>query len=175
MTREDIKDLLKFIIFKCDLIINNENYTADEYVQNKVEDIAEMCHRVLDGQFGEIVSNPDVADTPFVIVTNTKTGKWFRAKKLFGSMTRHTNLPIDITFSVIPNDIKDTIPVIGTPRLSLPDCLLKEELVGDNKKLHIEIFNADKVKQDEYFLHNVWISGINSETNEIVLSCDWAE
>ena len=85
------------------------------------------------------------------------------------------NLPIDITFSVIPNDIKDTIPVIGTPRLSLSDCLLKEELVGDNKKLHIEIFNADKVKQDEYFLHNAWISGINSETNEIVLICDWVE
>ena len=42
MTREEVKDLLKFIIRKCDLIINNENYTADEYVQNKVEDIAEM-------------------------------------------------------------------------------------------------------------------------------------
>lgn len=55
MTREEIKDLLKFIIYKCDLIINNEKYTADEYVQDKVEDIAEMCHRVLDGQFGKIV------------------------------------------------------------------------------------------------------------------------
>lgn len=60
MTREEVKDLLKFIICKCDLIINNENYTADEYVQDKVEDIAEMCHRVLDGQFGKIVL--DVAD-----------------------------------------------------------------------------------------------------------------
>lgn len=55
MTIEEIKDLLKFIIRKCDLIINNENYTADEYSQDKVEDIAEMCHRVLDGQFGEII------------------------------------------------------------------------------------------------------------------------
>ena len=55
MTREEVKDLLKFIIRKCDLIINNENYTADEYAQDKVEDIAEICHRVLDGQFGEIV------------------------------------------------------------------------------------------------------------------------
>lgn len=55
MTKEEIEDLLKFIIHKCDLIINNENYTADEYAQDKVEDIAEMCHRVLDGQFGEII------------------------------------------------------------------------------------------------------------------------
>ncbi len=57
MTREDVKDLLKFIIRKCDLVINNENYTADEYAQDKVEDIAEMCHRVLDGQFGEIIES----------------------------------------------------------------------------------------------------------------------
>ena len=55
MTKEEIKDLLKFIIRKCDLVINNENYTADEYSQDKIEDIAEMCHRVLDGQFGEII------------------------------------------------------------------------------------------------------------------------
>lgn len=55
MTREEIKDLLKFIIRKCDLVINNENYTADEYAQDKIEDIAEICHRVLDGQFGEII------------------------------------------------------------------------------------------------------------------------
>ena len=61
MTRKEVKELLKFIIHKCDLIINNENYTADEYVQDKVEDIAEMCHRVLDGQFVEIVPNPDAA------------------------------------------------------------------------------------------------------------------
>lgn len=60
MAREEVKDLLKFIIRKCDLIINNENYTADEYVQDKVEDIAEMCHRVLDGQFGEIVPNGEI-------------------------------------------------------------------------------------------------------------------
>ena len=59
MTREEVKYLLKFIIRKCDLIINNKNYTADEYTQDKVEDIAEICYRVLDGQFGEIVPNHD--------------------------------------------------------------------------------------------------------------------
>lgn len=173
MTREEVKDLLKFIIRKCDHIINNENYTADEYVQDKVEDIAEMCHRVLDGQFGEIVPNLDAAGEPFAIVTNTKTGKWFRAKKCRVTMKRPRDLSVSITFSVTPNDIKDTIPVIGTPGLPLPDSISKEELVGDNKELRIEVFNADKVKIDEYFLYNALIIGIDSETNEIVLSCDW--
>ena len=173
MTIEEVKDLLKFIIRKCDLIINNENYTADDYVQDKVEDIAEMCHKVLDGQFGEIVPNPDVADGPFAIVTNTKTGKWFRVEKGIKKVTRYASGARDITFSV--NDIKDTIPVIGTPHLPLSDCLLKKELIGDNKELHVEVFNADKVKQHEYFLHNSWISGIDSETNEITLNCDWVE
>ena len=174
MTREEVKDLLKFIIRKCDLIINNKNYTADDYVQDKVEDIAEMCHRVLDGQFGEIVPNPDVVDGPFAIVTNTKTGKWFRAKKCSETMTRHTNLSVDINFRVTPNDIKDTIPVIGGAPC-LADGMTKKELVGDNTEIHIEIFNRDKIKQDEYFLYNAWISGIDSETNEIVLSCDWVK
>lgn len=173
MTREEVKDLLKFIIRKCDLIINNENYTADEYVQDKVEDIAEMCHRVLDGQFGEIVPKRDAADGPFAIVTNTKTGKWFCAKKCSMTMTRHTNLSVDTTFSVTPNDIKDTIPVIGTYRLL--DGMTKKELVGDNAEIHVEIFNKDKIKQGEHFLYNAWISGIDSETNEIVLTYDWVE
>ena len=173
MTREEVKDLLKVIIRKCDLIINNENYTADEYVQDKVEDIAEMCHRVLDGQFGEIIPNSDAADGPFAIVTNTKTGKWFRAKKCWETMTRHRNLSVDITFNVTPNDIKDTIPVIGAP--CLVDDMTKKKLVGDNAEIHIEIFNKDKIKQGEYFLYNAWIIGIDSETNEIALSCDWVK
>lgn len=112
------------------------------------------------------------ADTAFAIVTNTKTGKWFRAKKC-ETITRHASGARDMTFSVTPNDIKDTIPVIGIPRLPLPDWMLKKELVGDNKKLHIEVFNADKVLCAEYFLYNAWISGIDYGTNEIVLSCDW--
>lgn len=173
MTREEVKDLLKFIIRKCDLIINNQNYTADDYVQDKVEDIAEMCHRVLDGQFGEIVPNPDVADAPFAIVTNTKTGKWFRVNKCSITMTRHTNLSVGMTFSMTPDDIKDTIPVIGTYRFA--DGMTKKELVGDNAEIHVEIFNKDKIKQDEFFLYNAWISAIDSETNEIVLTYDWAK
>ena len=86
-------------------------------------------------------------------------------------MARYASGARDITFSV--NDIKDAIPVIGTPHLPLSDCLLKKELIGDNKELHVEVFNADKVKQRDYFLYDAWISGIDSETNEIVLSCGW--
>jgi len=173
MTREEIKDLLKFIIHKCDLIINNENYTADDYVQDNVEDIAVMCHKVLDGAFGEIVPNPDVMNKPFAIVTNTKTGQWFRAKKCCETMTRHTNLSVDFTFRVTPNDIRDTISVIGRPRFV--DGMTKKELIGDNTELHIEIFNKDKIRQGEYFLYNAWIDSIDSETNEITLSCDWVK
>lgn len=176
MTREEVKDLLKFIVRKCDLIINNENYTADDYVQDNVEDIAEMCHRVLDGQFGEIVPNLDIADARFAIVTNTKTGKWFCAEKCFTDFSTPKKINDIITdfsgdITIIPKNINDIIPVIGTPRL--PDCSSKkEELVGDNEKLHIEVFNADKVMELEIFLYNVWISGINYGTNEIVLTYD---
>lgn len=57
MTKKEIIEVFKVIIRKCDCIINNKYYTADDYVQDKVEDIAEMCHKVLDGQFGEIIEN----------------------------------------------------------------------------------------------------------------------
>ncbi len=168
MTREEIKDLLKFIIRKCDLIINDKNYTADDYVQDKVEDIAEMCHRVLDGQFGEIVPNPDIADELFAIVTNTKTGQWFRGKF---SMVLRNRTCVNPMVTIIPENINDTVPVIGTPRLSDWDFLPKEEVV--NRELHVEIFNKDKIMQDEFFLYNVWVERVNYETNEMVLSCDW--
>lgn len=104
----------------------------------------------------------DKADGPFAIVTNVKTGKWFRVKKCLKTGT---------TFSLTPKNINDAIPVIGTPRLG--DCLSKKECIGDNEKLHIEFFNADKVNQDQYFLFNVQIISIDSETNEILLSCDY--
>lgn len=89
-------------------------------------------------------------------------------------MTRHRNLSVGTTFNVTPNDIKDIIPVIGGAPC-LDDDMTKKELVDNNVEIHIEIFNKDKVKQDEYFLYNTWISGIDSETNEIVLTCDWAK
>ena len=118
---------------------------------------------------GEIVPNLDIADTPFAIVTNTKTGKWFRVEECFMTMTSHTDFSGDIT--ITSKNINDITTVIGVPRL--PDCSsTKKELIGDNEKLHIEVFNTDKVMERELFLYNVWISGINSETHEIVLSYD---
>ena len=173
MTREEVKDLLKFIIHKCDLIINNKNYTADDYVQDNVEDIAVMCNKVLDGAFGEIVPNSVFADAPFVVVTNTKTGKWFFAQKF--SITLKSHACVSPTVTIVPENINDTAPVIGTPRLTDWDSLPKEECIGNNKELHVEIFNKDKIRQGEYFLYNAWISGIVSETNEIVLTCDWVK
>lgn len=168
MTREEVKDALKFIIHKCNLIINNENYTADDYVQDNVEDIAVMCHKVLDGAFGEIVPGLDITNKPFAIVTNAKTGKWFRAKKF--STTLRSRPCSNTMLTIIPEDIKDAISVIGRPRFV--DGMTKKELIGDNEELHVEIFNKDKIRQVEYFLYNTWIVGIDSETNEITLNCD---
>lgn len=48
MTKKEIIEVFKTIIRKCDCIINNKYYTVDDYVQDKVEDIAEMCHKILD-------------------------------------------------------------------------------------------------------------------------------
>jgi len=112
------------------------------------------------------------ADESFAIVTNTKTRKRFRAK--FSTILKsHAN--VNPTVTIVPENILDTVPVIGMPRLSDWGFLPKEECIGNNKELHVEIFNKDKIKQDEYFLYNAWISSIDSETNEIVLSCDWVE
>lgn len=54
MTKEEIVSAFKFIVNQCDKIINNKDYVADDFVQNIVEDISEMCNRILDGQFGDI-------------------------------------------------------------------------------------------------------------------------
>jgi len=62
MTKEEIISAFKFIESKCDKIINNKNYVADDFVQDTVEDISEMCNRILDGQFGEILeTKPDIS------------------------------------------------------------------------------------------------------------------
>lgn len=172
MTREEVKELLKFIIRKCDLIINNENYTADEYVQDKVKDIAEICHRVLDGQFDEIVSNHDDAGAPFVIVTNTKTGKWFYAKKF--NTTLRSRPCSNTIVTIVPKDINDTVQVIGKCH-SLDVPITKKQCIGDNKELHVEFFDEDKVRYDELFIYDAWIQSVSHETNEIVLVCDWVK
>jgi len=55
MTREELLKALTYIVSKCDNIINNKNYIADNFVQDTVEDIAEVCNMILDGKYSDIL------------------------------------------------------------------------------------------------------------------------
>ena len=72
MTKEEVIKAFEVIVSKCDCVINNKNYTADDYAQDKVEDIAEICHRILDGQYGEI---PESAPTEGVVFEYVLIGR----------------------------------------------------------------------------------------------------
>lgn len=48
MTQEDFINTLKYIVNKCDMLINNDNYEADTYTQDTVEEIAELCNHIID-------------------------------------------------------------------------------------------------------------------------------
>lgn len=54
MTEKEILDAFKYIVMKCDMIINNDKYEADAWTQANVEDIAELCNHILDGDYGKI-------------------------------------------------------------------------------------------------------------------------
>lgn len=62
MTQEELTNVLKYIVKKCDMLINNGNYEADDYTQDTVEDIAELCNHILDGDYGKLaeVKNADL-------------------------------------------------------------------------------------------------------------------
>lgn len=55
MTREELVKVFEYIVKKCDLLINNDKYEADGFTQDNVEDIAELCNHILDGDYGELV------------------------------------------------------------------------------------------------------------------------
>lgn len=55
MTNTELVNALKYIVSKCDLIINHRYYKADDWTQDNVEDIAELCNRMLDGQYGPLI------------------------------------------------------------------------------------------------------------------------
>lgn len=55
MTQEELINVFKYIVKKCDMLINNDKYEADYYTQNTVEDIAELCNHILDGDYGKLV------------------------------------------------------------------------------------------------------------------------
>ena len=60
MTQEELINVFKYIVKKCDMLINNGNYKADAYTQDTVEDIAELCNHILDGDYGKLVEMKDV-------------------------------------------------------------------------------------------------------------------
>ena len=55
VTREELINVFKYIVKKCDMLINNGNYEADAYTQDTVEDIAELCNHILDGDYGKLI------------------------------------------------------------------------------------------------------------------------
>lgn len=60
MTQEELINIFKYIVKKCDMLINGDDYKADAYTQNTVEDIAELCNHILDGDYGKLTKVIDV-------------------------------------------------------------------------------------------------------------------
>lgn len=60
MTQEELTNVFKYIVKKCDMLINNDHYEADAYTQDTVEDIAELCNHILDGNHGKLVEVKEV-------------------------------------------------------------------------------------------------------------------
>ena len=60
MTQKELTNVFKYIVKKCDMLINNDNYEADAYTQDTVEDIAELCNHILDGDYGKLVEVKNV-------------------------------------------------------------------------------------------------------------------
>lgn len=59
MTRKELLSMMRYIVHKCNLLINNEHYEADAFTQCTVEDIAEVCNHVMDGDYGKIEDNDE--------------------------------------------------------------------------------------------------------------------
>lgn len=75
MTQEELINVFKYIIKKCDMLINNGNYEADDYAQDTVEDIAELCNHILDGDYGKLVEVKEKTND-----TNSLKNKWVSCK-----------------------------------------------------------------------------------------------
>lgn len=69
MTQEDFINVLKYIVNKCDMLINNDNYEADTYTQDTVEDIAELCNHIIDDEYRKLF------ETKKAELDNTQEGK----------------------------------------------------------------------------------------------------
>ena len=51
MTKESLFNVLNFIINRCDVIINNDNYKPDFIVQDTIEEIEEICSIILKREY----------------------------------------------------------------------------------------------------------------------------
>lgn len=60
MTQAELTNAFKYIVKKCDMLINNDDYEADAHTQDTVEDIAELCNHILDGDYGKLVELKEV-------------------------------------------------------------------------------------------------------------------
>ena len=69
VTREELINVFKYIVKKCDMLINNGNYEADAYTQDTVEDIAELCNHILDGDYGKLIEVKEVDLMIHTIIT----------------------------------------------------------------------------------------------------------
>ena len=110
----------------------------------------------------------------FAILTNTKTGKIFRLKSVKADKGVFTGqLHIDPSVIIVAENIKDSIPVIGRKIISdLPYVVKKKDVIGDNEKLHVAVFDSNEIMQYDFYIYNAWIQDVNEETNTIVLNCD---
>jgi hypothetical protein len=110
----------------------------------------------------------------FAILTNAKTGKIFRLKSVKVNKGVFTvQLHIDPSVIIVAENIKDSIPVIGRKIISdLPYVVKKKDVIGDNEKLHVAVFDSNEIMQYDFYIYNAWIQDVNEETNTIVLNCD---
>jgi hypothetical protein len=110
----------------------------------------------------------------FAILTNAKTGKIFRLKSVKADKGVFTGqLHIDPSVIIVAENIKDSIPVIGRKIISdLPYVVKKKDVIGDNEKLHVAVFDSNEIMQYDFYIYNAWIQDVNEETNTIVLNCD---
>ena len=111
----------------------------------------------------------------FAILTNAKTGKIFRLKSVNANKGVFTGqLHIDPSVIIVAENIKDSIPVIGRKIISdLPYVVKKKDVIGDNEKLHVAVFDSNEIMQYDFYIYNAWIQDVNEETNTIVLNCDY--
>jgi hypothetical protein len=60
MKQEELINVFKYIVKKCDMLINNGDYKADAFTQDIVEDVAELCNHIIDGDYGKLAEVKEV-------------------------------------------------------------------------------------------------------------------